>query len=236
VKTTTTTAPRTTDTRTTGAAEVREAVAEVQAWRARREREAAGEPSLEEFHVWWRITDEEVDEFRQAVDGAEREQDLQDFLQAHPTPLVLPLSGGHGRWVVPQKRLGSEHVIDFAIAEKSSFGFEWVAVELESPHARLFTRKGDPTAELTHGIRQIVDWRNWLSHNRDYATRPRDQSGLSLIDIDPQLPGWLIIGRRAELSDETRERRRAMSRDLNIRIHTYDWLLDRAEAAAAGYQ
>ena len=215
-------------------AELEEAVREQREWRARKEREKLGEPSLEEFFVdWTAITLAEVDAFRSVLDAATEEAELQTFLQDNPRVLVQVLRGGHGRWSISQKRLGSEYVTDFVIAEKSSIGFEWTAVELESPTAKLFTKGGDPAQFLNHAIRQITDWRNWLSHNRDYTTRLRTKDGLGLLDVDPQLPGLIIIGRRADVAEETADRRRAMSRELRIKIHTYDWLAEVAAGAAA---
>lgn len=72
--------------------------------------------------------------------------------------LAQIVGGGHGRWVIPRQRLGAEHVTDFLVGEKSSIGFEWLAVELESPKARMSRKSGDPTQTLNHAVRQITDW------------------------------------------------------------------------------
>jgi len=142
------------------------------------------------------------------------------------------LGGGHGRWVIPTKRLGSEYITDFVIGERSSLGFEWQAVELESPAAPLFTKAGDPTKQLTHAIRQIQDWRVWLQRNQNYAARSKAEGGLGLTDIVADVPGLILIGRRAAVDPETQERRRQMSNDLQIDIHTYDFLLDSVDGRA----
>lgn len=140
--------------------------------------------------------------------------------------LAVQLGGGHGRWVIPKKRLGSEHVTDFIIGEKSSIGFEWYAVELEGPKAKMFTKAGNPTQVLTHAMRQIHDWRAWLQTNQNYAARPRKAGGLGLSDITTDLPGLILIGRRADIDESTNRRRRQMMQDSRIKIHSYDWLLD----------
>ena len=154
--------------------------------------------------------------------GTERQ--MQRFLESYPILLARLLGGGHGRWVIPHTRLGSQYVTDFLIGTRSTLGSEWMAVELESPRARIFTNRGDPTATLNHAIRQITDWRNWLSRNRDYASRPRDQDGLGLTDIDPNLPGLILMGRRSANPSGSIERRRRLASDLRIQIHSYDWL------------
>ena len=181
---------------------------------------------LGEFFVWWQgVKEDDLATLEKCIDDAWNERPVQRFLEENPLALVQHMKGGHGRYVIPQKRLGAEHVTDFMIGQKHSGGFEWEAVELESPRARMFTSKGDPTSQLTHAIRQIQDWRAWLRRNQDYAARPRSESGLGLTDIGPELPGFILIGRRQEIPDDTNDRRRQMVNDLNIRIHSYDFLL-----------
>ncbi|WP_080427628.1 Shedu anti-phage system protein SduA domain-containing protein [Burkholderia ubonensis] len=182
---------------------------------------------LREFYSWWdTISDIDVSKLQNVLDVAEREEDVQHFLQENPKYLIQHLGGGHGRWIIPKQRFGSEHVTDFMIGDRDSMGFHWQAVELESPLAKMFTRAGDPSARLTHAIRQIQDWRLWLSTNQNYAARARDEDGLGLTDIDPNVQGLILMGRRVTESDATRRRRRQMSRDLDIEIHTFDFLVE----------
>jgi hypothetical protein len=141
--------------------------------------------------------------------------------------LIQHLRGGHGRWVIPKKRLGSEHVTDFLIGQKDSSGYDWQAVELESPKAKMFTKRGDATKELNHAIGQILDWRSWLSRNQSYAARPTTDHGLGLTEISPNLSGLILIGRR-EKNNRGAARRRRMMEELDIDIHSYDYLADNA--------
>jgi hypothetical protein len=192
--------------------------------------EHAEEPLFVDVFVPWReLTLGEITEFENALDEARDESDMQRFLEAHPRMLTQLLAPGRGAWVIPKKRLGSEHETDFLIAQEGSGGLMWHAVELERPQAIVFTRKGDSSVQLNHAIRQIADWREWLSHNRDYASRPRGQSGLGLVDIDPELDGLIIIGRGSEIDQATTARRRRLARDRRIQIETYDWLLSQAK-------
>ncbi|BDU68410.1 hypothetical protein GETHOR_05110 [Geothrix oryzae] len=181
---------------------------------------------LNEHFVWWDdISQEDHEALQQALDEAKREEDIQQFLQSNPLHLIQHLGGGHGRWVIPKQKLGAEHVTDFVIGQCSSIGYEWQAVELESPIKPMFNKNGDPSQFLNHAIRQITDWRAWLKSNQAYASRPRTESGLSLTDIDSNIKGLILIGRRSNIDPETNQRRRQLAQNLNIEIHSYDFLL-----------
>jgi hypothetical protein len=182
---------------------------------------------LNEFFVWWdEIHLDDVIRLREALDRASREEDVQQFLQNNPKFLIQHLGSGHGRWVIPKKRLGAEHVTDFVIGHKHSFGHEWQAVELESPLKPMFNKNGDDSRYLSHAVRQIQDWRAWLTRNQNYAARAKNENGLGLTDINDNVPGLILVSRRSGTSPNTKERRRQMDQDLNIRIHSYDYLLD----------
>jgi hypothetical protein len=187
---------------------------------------------LAESFVWWDdVRPSDLESFRAVLDDAKDERPLQRYLANNPILLVQHLGGGHGRWVIPQKRLGSEYVTDFVIGERSSAGREWQFVELQSPRASLFVSStGRQSKQLDEGIRQILEWRRWLEDNRDYARRPRSQNGLGLGDASSKDPGLLLLGRAADLDDHARQRRRQLDQELNIRIHTYDWILRQAES------
>ncbi|MGH0032848.1 MAG: Shedu anti-phage system protein SduA domain-containing protein [Myxococcota bacterium] len=189
------------------------------------------EHPIYEFHLdYQKVSAEETRGFERCVDAAADEAPIQAYLEAHPGLLALHLRAS-GRFVLPQKRLGAEFIPDFVIGEHHSFGYDWQLVELENPTVPLFTRAGDPRAELTHAIRQIQDWRAWLHRNQNYASRPRREQGLGLTDITAGVPGLIFMGRRESLDDSTRDRRRQMGSELNIRIHTYDYLLEWARGA-----
>lgn len=181
---------------------------------------------LGEFMVWWDEPTTNKRSLLKCLNAAETERPIQVYLEKHPTILAYLLGGGHGRWVIPQKRLGAEFVSDFIIGEKSSIGFEWEVIELESPKSPMFTNKGDPSKTLTHAIRQIQDWRSWLKKNQDYASRSRNKHGLGLSDIDSNCRGSIFIGRREQLRESDNERRRQMMSDLRIDIHSFDFLVD----------
>jgi hypothetical protein len=105
------------------------------------------------FVPWAEITRNEIAAFESALNGAHDERDMQRFLEDHPRMLIQQAGWGSGAWVIPQKRLGSEHVTDFLIVQEASGGFVWYAVELERPQAKVFNKNGDPSAALNHALR-----------------------------------------------------------------------------------
>lgn len=185
---------------------------------------------LREFFVFWDdIGLSDLRAFARILKTAEKEPDLQYFFEAYPIMLIQFLGGGQGRWVIPKKALGSQYETDFLLADRDSLGFHWTAVELEHPNNKAYKSNGDPTWEMTHAMQQIRNWRTWLRDNLDYAQRSIERNGLGLSEINPDLPGLIIIGRRNEESEKHRLKRRDLGKESNIKIHTYDWLYDRAK-------
>jgi hypothetical protein len=184
---------------------------------------------LKDFFVYWdEINKIHLSALDNAFKNIKHERDWQKLFEAFPILLIQHLGGGHGRWVISQKALGSEYRTDFVIGEKNSDGFHWQAVELESHNAKCFTKNGNYTRELTHAIKQVIDWRSWIGDNINYARNERNKNGLGLTDIVPNLPGLIIIGRRKDLQEKNKYERRNIGNQLNIRIQTYDWLYDQA--------
>jgi len=186
---------------------------------------------LREFHTrHFDLSEEVVVALHDCINRAVDERPIQAFLEEHPAILVQLLHAS-ARFVLPRHRLGAEFVPDFVIGEHHSDGYDWLLVELESPRLPFFTNAGDPRASLSHAIRQIQDWRAWLQRNQNYASRLRRESGLGLTDITANVPGIVLMGRRAMVNSETNERRRQMASDLKIQIHTYDHLIEAAWAS-----
>ena len=190
---------------------------------------------LEESSVIWdRLTPQHSISLQQLLDKDPQEAEMHSFLEAHPEYLVQVMAGGHGRYQLSKKRLGAEFVPDFLVAELSSIGIEWHAVEIESPRVVACRKDGLPALGLNKAIGQIRDWRKWLQDNIDYARRPREQNGVGLVGIDSRVPGLIIIGRRQEFPSRYNEFRRQMIDRDRIVIHSYDWLVDVARSNNSG--
>ena len=184
--------------------------------------------------VWDQVTIEEATSLQELLNRNPGELVMQRFLDANPKFLIQVLGGGHGRYQLPKKRLGAELIPDFLVAEMSSIGIEWHAVEIESPRATANRQDGLPAHALHHAIGQIRDWRRWLINNLDYARRPREQDGLGLVGIDSRVPGLILIGRRHAYPYRFNEFRKQMIDRERIAIHSYDWLVDVACSNTSG--
>lgn len=118
-------------------------------------------------------------------------------------------------------------------------------IEIERADKKMFTANGDPSAVVTHAVRQVQDWKQWVSANRQYVARDiLDRWDESVPVREPVLGGeywnpeyilrhfavfyYVIVGRRTFLRVPERLRLEQMNDDLaNIKIMTYDVLIDR---------
>jgi hypothetical protein len=169
---------------------------------------------------------ETVDDFERVLGDAPDERPLQTFLASFPVllgPLALP---GGTIWCLDRPRLGSEFVPDFLLASITSVGFRWAMVELESPNEKALTKAGLPAKKLSEALKQIRDWRTWLTDNVAYA-----RGELGLKDIDANCPAYIIIGRRGSLDPKQVKTYRALSAD-GTTVMSYDRLLEQMNRAA----
>ena len=180
------------------------------------------------------IHQRDVDELRGVIETADTEQPIQLYLQDHPYLLAAVLTGGHGRWVRPQTRLGSRYVADFFVADADSIGIRWTLIELESPRVRALSAKGEWLEEARHAQYQIKSWRHYIAENLDAARKDPQDEGLGLVDIDAGVPGLILISRRSIVAADPAWMRRELLLDSGVTMHTYDWLLDRLESRARG--
>lgn len=179
----------------------------------------------------------------EAVIDDGREEKIHQFIVANTEVLGFV---GPNATIWSKYPLGNEFVTDFV-----SVGDEgWtndprplvVLIEIEKANVPLFTAKGDPAAFLTHAIRQVQDWKRWVSGNREYLARDlnsrwNQRSGTEADSRELALRRQLIYhfavdyrviaGRRTEMRVAERLRLAQMNDDLaNIKILTYDAILD----------
>lgn len=174
-----------------------------------------------------RITRQDVEKLVSIIEHSNKEEDVQQFLQAHPSILTHYLRG-HPKYCVPKKSLGGMFIPDFVLADVSSLGLYWYIVELKNPKARMLSEDGHASKHLNDALQQIRDDRDWLKNNLNEARNLRQDKGLGLAGIEPELECLILIGRRRDLDENLLDTRRRMNREINGEIHTYDWLIEQA--------
>jgi hypothetical protein len=194
----------------------------------KRTRQELDEDGLERFCTGfdgkYDVTAATIAKYEVTLDAAKDERPLQRFLADHPALVVAERMAGC-RWVIPQKRLGSEFVPDFVVARLDSNGVTWTLLELQSPNDHLFNPSNRrATAQLNEGLEQIRQWRGWLKDNLPYARNPRSSNGLGLRGINPASRGLVVIGRETARTAEIRAKIQEIQFERQIDIHSYDWL------------
>ncbi|MDQ3820454.1 MAG: DUF4263 domain-containing protein [Acidobacteriota bacterium] len=194
----------------------------------------------------------------ETVLGSSDEQVAHTFLETHPE-----LFGFLRDWgmIKSKFRLADAFIPDFV-----SFGSGPSAndirpyisfIEIECPTMQLFTKAGDPASGLTHAVRQVQNWKHWVTNNRMYFQQilanilAEEMSKVRknwLIDQrlrglqgEYGLPGGfkdryiVIAGRRNTMTVPDRILLAQMNDDLHgIQIITYDVLLDWLLSMIAG--
>ena len=195
---------------------------------------STGDPWPSRSVRWLLPTIEDVEqltsEFMDTISSAADERPLQKFFERNPSFLVQIFRYGHGRWVFPQPRLGSEHIPDFMVCGLDSSGPHWHLIELESPRISVLRKDGQPRQEFIHARQQIDDWRIWLRKNSQYA-----QNELGYIGLDADFSAVIVMGRREDLAPEHRERYRELSRD-RIEVMSYERLFEQVTRSARGFR
>ncbi len=159
------------------------------------------------------------------LDSNPFEPELHEFIAAQPT--ILARCIGDPSDITVQSKINiHKYEMDFALRRfwASVKRYEWTLVEIERSSHKHFTAKGDPTAAVTHALRQVNDWRAWLEDNLAYART-------ILPDIEPAPGALIIIGRRATLNHGDQRRLGSLvAGHYRTRIHTYDTLLENCDS------
>jgi tetratricopeptide (TPR) repeat protein len=153
-----------------------------------------------------------------------REEEIKQFLKSEASRPIFSLECVRFH---TEHELGAEFQADFVLEYS---GQRYVMVEIENPNRRLYTRRGQPTAELAHARQQVEDWQQWVEENNPYAQKRLPGC------VSPE--GQVIIGRRSSLTTEhqTRLARSNVNTRGRLMIRTYDDLLESARAVVANIE
>lgn len=126
---------------------------------------------------------------------------------------------------ISKLNLGGSLTPDFIlVSEKGSFGLHYTLVEIEKPSTSTITKINDPTSGLTHAIKQIRDWKNWIEKNSQEAGLlfPAKFSH----DNMAHLNYMIIAGRRINSTIEQDAERVKLSREVGYPIRSFDYITD----------
>jgi hypothetical protein len=181
--------------------------------------------TLREFEVKSHVpSPEAVRALEELLESGQRmEEPFQILLTQHPALLAAAtVIGGWSTYVIPKQRLGAEHVPDFLVLSVNSLGLQWVAVEIEAARHRILVKDGSLSGPTRHAVKQVEDWREWLTRNVAYA-----QDQLHLYGLTNRAPGLVLIG-RADPKTQREPARGRSEEESRIAIHSWDWLLRQA--------
>lgn len=185
--------------------------------------------TLKKYRVENPATPEEIALLRETIDDATDERPIQNLIEKCPALLATLDMQGHATYVRSQVSLAGKLIPDFMLATVDSAGIHWTYVELESPTEDMGLKDGTLAKNARKGVEQIKSWRRLVMANLNVARNPESEFGAGLVDIRPNSPGVVIIGRRGSTRDAYPEVRNELEEDLKIKIKTYDWLLQAIE-------
>jgi hypothetical protein len=161
-----------------------------------------------------------IQEFESILASPSSEEEIHSFVAKNSFLLQVLLPFHPSARLYTKVPLATEFVTDFVGIVPRTVGLTYYLFELELSTVRLFTKAGDPSAALSHAIRQILDWRAWVNDHGEYA-----RSMLPGI-FNPL--GVIVIGRRDNLSGADRRRLAQFLVDSvrAIDVITYDRILD----------
>jgi hypothetical protein len=190
--------------------------------------------------------------FEVLLDASPNERRVQRFLK--PYPYVVRNAFNGWAWnsvdVKAEFSFGRDCVADFLILSAHSGAWHTVMIELESPTARPFTKKGNPSKALAEGLAQVDQWNIWIKRN-EALFREKLSTLLELKRIPAQCSNAsahqlahteirdprtvihkeyvVVVGRRTSFFNSDTQGRRGEYHLRGHRIASYDRLLDQAK-------
>jgi hypothetical protein len=150
--------------------------------------------------------------FKSLMEKGGPEQEIQDFLEAHP--VFFARFSAHR--LIPKPRIQNKYVADFAILNQRK---ELLLIEIEKSHTKLLTKDRRITAELQHAITQVTDW---IQEVNDHKSAVLSTLRMEIREV-AVVRGIVIAGRTPSDDEDARSLRRAFSGD--VEFYTYDDLL-----------
>ncbi|MBI4745120.1 MAG: DUF4263 domain-containing protein [Deltaproteobacteria bacterium] len=172
-----------------------------------------------------------ITRFRQLLDSAESELEIQSFLEGNPYLLLDFLMSPKAK-VITQFPLGSDFRPDFAFVHSNSGGNFLELMELEHPNHNIFNCDGSFSQQFNHALQQVQDWIAWCRAHQEATLRQIKPLIRYLKSENLYVNALLVMGRRRELSNRQRQERfeaRLHHLPRGIQFRTYDGFAERLE-------
>lgn len=154
-----------------------------------------------------------VAQWKNLLNSATREQEIQDFLERHPEllPGLLDLHNGPLHSIIVSKfPFGADYKCDFAFVTRHSMAVQFTFVEIEDPTKPVFNKDGSFSHFFNHARQQIADWKIWADKNTHTLVNmfsPMFETYNARNDYN-DFRFYLVYGRRSEVeSDKKRQER-----------------------------
>jgi len=162
-----------------------------------------------------RINEKLLRDFEQLINVERNEEAYHEFLQNNPC-LIDPLASK----IFNKAKLGIEHVTDFVVKRLDN---EYILVEIEKPHSKIFSARDDFSSEFVHAMGQVLDFQEWVENNVAYAQRQLPSIS------SPQ--GLIVIGMKRKLSEKQMNKlgRFNINNRGRLRVVTFDEILEQGQ-------
>jgi hypothetical protein len=171
----------------------------------------------------------DIDEYESLLMESKEEKPLQDFFNIKPYFIASLLCetnfGHHATYAFSQFQIANKYRPDFVLAGKSSQGYGWVFIELQSPNCNLMLKNGMVAQQPREGLHQIKLWQEWFRKHLGYA---KSSDGLDMEGLnEARMLYYLVVGSRDKYNEEANDwRDREMATDKSLRIISYDRLIN----------
>lgn len=143
--------------------------------------------------------------------------------------------GHHVAYLFKEFRLGNSYLADYLLIGKNSDGHHFVFVEFEAPYGNIALSDGTFGKTIRLGIAQIIKWKRYIEANFSSLTEEfrkytnKTLSNEFCIYDSTRFFFVVIAGRRDFFNEELRANARNTYIENNIKITSYDHLLDNAK-------
>ena len=189
-------------------------------------------------------------DFRALLDTPDvNEQKMLNFLNGkHAYFIVASILGSyysfghHQAFLFREFPLGTSYRVDYFLAGKSSGGWSFVFVELESPNHNITLANGELGSSFRKGLNQVADWDSWLDANFSSlretfgkCKNPKVSLPSEFVVLDKSRVHYVVVaGRRTDFQDKTYSTRRKKLRDSSELLLHYDNMVDAAQDIIRG--